>query len=367
MKDVAARAGVSVKTVSNVVNGYPFIADDTRSRVRAAIEALGYLPNATARTLRVGRSEIIALAVPELQVPYFAELAHHVVQAADTLGLTVLVDETGADPARERLAAQGLRGQIIDGLVFSPLSLDDAQIATYAARLPIVLLGERTAPGVADIVRIDNVAAADDATSYLLDTGRRRIGVLGTQSIAHGRTAQLRQDGWARAHRRRGLEPDPTLTVELSAWHRAEGAAGARALLARADRPDALLCLNDTLALGALAELRQAGLRVPDDIAVVGFDDIEESRFAVPPLTTVATDGALLARTAVQLLVERIADPTGQPPRQVTIPHQLVKRESTAPMCLEPTDGMRRIAVRAPATAPATATRAAGAVDGWDG
>lgn len=329
MRDVATRAGVSVKTVSNVVNGYPFVAEQTRSRVRQAIDALGYLPNSSARALRVGQSKIIALAVPELHVPYFAELAHHVVQAADAVGLTVLVDETGADLARERLAARGLRGQLIDGLVFSPLSLQDAEIRVFAGRLPIVLVGERTGPDVADTVRIDNVAAADDATSHLLDTGRRRVAVLGAQASPHGRTAHLREQGWARAHLRRGLRADPALTVELEHWHRHDGAVGVRRLLADSERPDALLCLNDTLALGALAELRHSGVRVPEEMAVIGFDDIEESRYAVPALTTVASDGALLARTVVDLLMRRIADHAVGPVQQVTIPHQLVIRKSS--------------------------------------
>ena len=138
-------AGVSVKTVSNVVNDYPFVRPTTRAKVQQAIDALGYRPNMTARNLRSGRSGVIALAVPEVNAPYFAELAHHVVGAAMNRGWTVLVDETGQthDRAlrdRERSAASGIRGQLIDGVILSPLALDEADLARYGS-VPLVLLG----------------------------------------------------------------------------------------------------------------------------------------------------------------------------------------------------------------------------------
>ncbi|MDQ7909746.1 LacI family DNA-binding transcriptional regulator [Phytohabitans sp. ZYX-F-186] len=330
LKDVAERAGVSVKTVSNVVNGYVHVRPDTRARVMEAIAALDYRPNINARNLRRGRTGIIALAVPELDIPYFAELAKHVVSAAAQHEWTVLIDQTNGDPEQERLVAAGIRDHMIDGLIFSPLALGGADLDAGAKATPMVLLGERVAHGQADHVAIDNVAAARDVTAHLLGSGRRRIAAIGAQDTAEGATARLRLAGYGEALRAAGLGRDDTLVAPAPAWHRAEGAEAMRALLATGARPDAVVCFNDTLALGAMRALHDAGLRVPDDVAVAGFDDIEDGRFSVPTLTTVAPDKVELARIAVDLLAARLASTEGTPPREQTVPHRLIPRESTA-------------------------------------
>jgi DNA-binding LacI/PurR family transcriptional regulator len=168
LKDVAERAGVSVKTVSNVVNGYQHVRPDTRARVEEAIAELNYRPNLTARNLRKGRTGLIALAVPELDSPYFAELARHVIAAAAEYGWTVLVDQTGGGREQERAAALGIGDRVIDGLILSPLALTADDLAVLAG-LPMVLLGERVHHGPADHVAIDNIAAASEITAHLLD------------------------------------------------------------------------------------------------------------------------------------------------------------------------------------------------------
>jgi DNA-binding LacI/PurR family transcriptional regulator len=158
LKDVALRAGVSVKTVSNVVNGYEHVTDRTRSRVKQALDELGYRPNLSARSLRTGRTGLIAIAVPRLDQPYFAELAGCVVRAAERHGLTVLIDQTDGLPDRERLVVSGIRPHSIDGLIFSPLALGEADLRAADLATPLVLLGERIFDGGADHVAIDNVA-----------------------------------------------------------------------------------------------------------------------------------------------------------------------------------------------------------------
>lgn len=334
LKDVAVRAGVSVKTVSNVVNDYPFVRPATRARVQIAIEELGYRPNMTARNLRSGRSGLIALAVPELGAPYFAELAHHVVGAAMDRGWTVLVDETGQtdDQAlreRERRAAAGIRGQLIDGVILSPLALNEADLARYGS-IPLVLLGERLDSHFADHVAIDNRAAASAATEHLLEIGRRRIGVIGAQPPPYGHTARQRLQGYRAALRTAGIRYDRTLVASAQHWRRADGLAGLRRLLALPQLPDAVFCMNDLLALGAIRGLSEAGIRVPDDVAVVGFDDIEESRFCVPTLTSVAPDKAAIAREAVAHLARRLDGEADAPPQEVMVGYTLEIRESTA-------------------------------------
>lgn len=323
-----------MKTVSNVVHDYPFVRPSTRTRVQQAIVDLGYVPNVTARNLRSGRTGVIALAVPELKAPYFAELAHHVVNAALEHGWTVLVDETGQIEdtgmrERERSAAAGIRRQLIDGVILSPLALNEDDLAQYAS-VPLVLLGERLGSDLADHVAIDNSAAAREMTEHLLAGGRRRIAVIGAQSPPYGHTARQRLRGYRAALAAAGVPYDPTLVAVASEWAREPGRAVATRLLARSDPPDALFCLNDLLALGAIRALHDQGVAVPRDIAVVGFDDIEEARFSVPSLTTIAPDKSAIAREAVARLARRLDSEAAWQPEEVTVGHRLVIRESSA-------------------------------------
>ncbi|MFC0007238.1 LacI family DNA-binding transcriptional regulator [Micromonospora siamensis] len=330
LKDVAERAGVSVKTVSNVVNGYLHVKPDTRARVEEAIAELNYRPNLSARNLRKGRTGVIALAVPELDIPYFAELARHVVAAAADHGWTVLIDQTGGRREQERVAAAGIGDHMIDGLIFSPLALTADDLAGLDG-LPTVLLGERVDHGPADHVAIDNVTAAREMTAHLIGLGRRRIAAIGAQRTPEGASARLRLAGYTTALAEAGIDYDERLVAPASVWHRADGAAAMRQLLASGVRPDAVFCFNDTLALGALRALHEAGLKVPDDVAVAGFDDIEDGRFSVPTLTTVSPDKEQIARLAVELLAGRLATDREAPPRELTAPHHLTPRESTHP------------------------------------
>ncbi|GIE94843.1 LacI family DNA-binding transcriptional regulator [Paractinoplanes rishiriensis] len=331
LKDVAARAGVSVKTVSNVVNGYVHVAPDTRARVQAAIEALGYVPNLAARQLRSGRSGVIAVAVPELQSPYFAELAGLIVQAAERRSWTVLIDQTDGQAERERHLVAGLRRHAIDGLIFSPLALAGEDLE-HRTDIPMVLLGERVWHGPADHVAIDNTAGAADATRHLCDLGRRRIAAIGVQDAPSAVTAHQRLAGYRAALAEAGLPPGPDIEATVAGFHRADGAAAMARLLDSGDPPDAVFCFNDLLALGALRTLLSRGLAVPGDVAVIGFDDIEDGRFSTPTLSTVAPDAVRIANLAVELLAERLGAgaPAAGPAREVRVQHRLVVRESTA-------------------------------------
>lgn len=328
LKDVAQRAGVSVKTVSNVVNGYPHVRPATRARVEQAITELNYRPNLSARNLRKGRTGVIALAVPELDLPYFAELARHVVTAAGRHDWTVLIDQTSGAREREQVVATGIRRQLIDGLIFSPLALTADDLAGMDST-PMVLLGERIDHGPIDHVAVNNVAAAQEITSHLIGLGRRRIAAIGAQSTPEAASARLRLAGYTEALRQAGIGYDQRLVAPAAPWHRAEGAAAMRALLATGVRPDAVFCFNDTLALGALRALHQHGLRVPDDVAVAGFDDIEDGRFSTPTLTTVSPDKERIAQIAVELLADRLGGPRDAPVREIIAPHRLALREST--------------------------------------
>jgi DNA-binding LacI/PurR family transcriptional regulator len=330
LKDVAARAGVSIKTVSNVVNGHVHVAPATRARVQAAIDELGYLPNLAARQLRAGRSGVIGLAVPDLPSPYFAELAGLVVEAAKARGWTVLIDQTGGRAEREAEFIAGMHLHAIDGLIVSPLALGGAELARAAGGPPLVLLGARADAGVADHVTIDNAAAAADATRHLCELGRRRIAAIG---VRQGPYAAIdgRLHGYRSALAAAGCPSDPSLEVSVSRLSRAEGAAAMARLLDGPEPPDAVFCFNDLLALGALRTLLARHVAVPGEVAVIGFDDVEDGRYSTPTLSTIALETPRIAQLAVDLLAERLdgGPAATAPPRELRVDHRVVPREST--------------------------------------
>lgn len=329
LRDVALRASVCIKTVSNVLNDYPHVSASTRQRVELAIAELGYRPNMTARSLRGGRSGVIALALPFLDMPYFAEVARHIVDAAAERGWTVLIDQTDGDREREKVVTAGIRNHLIDGLIVSPLALTADDLAERTDSSPLILLGERIHRGPADHVVIDNVAAARTATLHLAELGRRRIAAIGAQSVDPGLTSRLRLQGWREGLREAGLVAHRELVASAPHWRRIDGAVAMAGLLDASEPPDAVFCFNDLLALGAVRALHERGIRIPSDIAIVGFDDIEDSCFSTPTLTTIAPDKAEIARTAVELLARRLGPGRDAPPLEVFARYQLVVREST--------------------------------------
>ncbi|MFJ8593903.1 LacI family DNA-binding transcriptional regulator [Streptomyces sp. NPDC093598] len=329
LKDVAEHAGVSIKTVSNVVRGEAHVSDATRERVLRSIAELGYRPHASARHLRTGRSGILALAVPDLAAPYFAELAAAVIAAAKDLSSTVLIEETGGDPEEELRIACGLGSSLIDGVLLSPLRLDQEALASRPRRMPLVLLGERDYGLPVDHVLIDNVAAAREVTAHLLSLGHTRVAAIGAQHGPASATAHQRVRGYQEALYRAGVPYDPALMCEVSAYRLADGVRAMRSLLELPEPPEAVFCFNDLLAAGALRAAADHGLSVPRDVAVAGFDDIELSQYSVPSLTTVAPDKAELARLAVTALLRRIEDTEQAPPAVLYAGHRLVVRESS--------------------------------------
>ncbi|MFE5672260.1 LacI family DNA-binding transcriptional regulator [Agromyces sp. NPDC056523] len=329
LHDVARVAGVSIKTVSNVINDYPHIRPATRERVEQAIAELGYTPNLTARNLRSGRTGAIGLAVPNLGLPYFAELAASVVEAAEAAGVVVLVEQTGGDRERELELLRSPRRQLTDGLIFSALGMGQADVATLAVAYPLVLLGEQVYDAPADHVTMRNVEAARAATAYLLASGRRRIAVVGTHDGDEGGTAGLRLRGYREALEAAGISYDDAIVVPSAMWHRAGGAQATRELLDRGEAFDAVFGLNDTLALGAIRALQEARVRVPDEVAVIGFDDLDEAEYSVPSLTTVDPGRHWIAETAVRTLLDRVrGGAADEAPRLMLANFRVVERES---------------------------------------
>jgi len=330
MRDVAVLAGVSPRTVSNVVSGYVHVRPETRQRVQQAIEELRFKPNVSARSLRLGRTGMIGLALPEIAAPYFAELADHIERAAHARGVTLLIDQTAADPDRERQVLRGYGSQVIDGLIFSPMALTGQDLARQPLDIPTVLLGERAAGGGLVRVAIDDLAAAREATGHLLDTGRRRVLAVGADlTVRRSGPALGRLFGYEEAHEQRGLRVDPELVVRTGGWGRASGYTGVDRLLRAGTGFDAMFCFNDVLAMGAIRAATDHGLSVPGDVGVVGWDDVEEAAYSTPSLSSVRPDKAAIADTAVGLLLAQIA---GEPVAELEVlcGYQLVVRESSS-------------------------------------
>jgi LacI family transcriptional regulator, repressor for deo operon, udp, cdd, tsx, nupC, and nupG len=326
--DVALRAGVARKTVSNVISGYPHVRAEVRQRVLAAIDELGYQPNRAAQILRTGRSGVIGLAVPELDVPYFAELTRLVLEAADKRGLTLLVIQTLGELERERAALSGYGRQLIDGLIYSPIASDITELAARDTQFPVVLLGEQI-PAGPNHVGIDNVAAARAATEHLVEIGCRRIAFVGAGRSADSHMADLRLSGFRDALEAAGRPVRPEQIRSVQGYHREHGAQAVRVMLDEdGPAPDGLFCANDLLAQGAMRALHERGLPVPDDVAVVGFDDIDESHYSVPSLTSISPDKEQIAETAVAILMSLLDDGTELDHDTLTS-YSLQVREST--------------------------------------
>lgn len=332
--DVARRAGVSQRTVSNVVRGFPYVSAEVVARVNEAIDALGYTPSQAARSLRSGRSGVIQFVVPELDVPYFAELARGVIKCAEERGLVVLVRQTLGERDRERDALEGSAAEYAEGTILSAVAAVEDLFPAGRPRSPVVLIGERSGMGVVDHIGIDDVTASQVATRHLVDAGRHRVAFIGADVEDALRMAAMRLQGYRDALDSAGVPADPTLVVATKSYHRRDGEMAMADLLARDVPPDAVFCATDLLALGALRAAHERGVRVPTDVAVIGFDGLEEGRYSVPTLSTISPDKQELARVCVETLVRRIeeraAGADDARPEDLPIPFELVVRESSA-------------------------------------
>ncbi len=325
LNDIAREAGCSVNTVSRALNDRPDVSPATRDRVRAVAERMGYVPNVLAKSLVTQHTNTFGLILTDLVYPVYVGLSEAIDGLASGRGYQVLLSTTHEDVAKERRAMALLLERRIEGALVVPAGLGPESVAHLAtARVPVVLvLRNPVGPGV-DFVGSDEAVAAGDAVRHLLGLGHRRIGfVHETRPIL---TLASRLEGYRAALREAGIEPSPdwTMAVPFSA----EGAyRGTLDLLRRESRPTALLLQSDLLAPGVLAAAREAGLRVPGDLAVVGSGDHYFAPFLETPLTTIRRPEADIAAAAVSLLFERIAEPAVAP-RQIVIPSVLVVRRS---------------------------------------
>ena len=306
MREVAKAAGVSIKTVSNVVNDYEFVSDATRAKVHKAIDELGYVINVSARNLRRGSTGIIALAIPDLQLSYFAQLSSLIITEAKKLGLRVIVEPTLYSREGELDALHGSQTAMVDGLIYSPLELGPDDAAEVEVDYPLVLIGERIFTDKVDHIATENVEGAKRATSYLLQTGCKRVAVVGVHPGEEVGSAALRFRGYREALEEAGVPFDPALVVPSIMWHRNDGVAAMNTLLDSGVRPDGVVALNDMLASGVMHSIQMHDLRIPEDISVIGFDNSDDSQYLSPALTSIAPGLEAVARLSVRALKNRI-------------------------------------------------------------
>jgi len=328
IRDVAKRAGVSVATVSHVINGTRHVAPETAERVQRAMEELDYYPNAVAQSLRTRTTHAIGVVVSDITNPFFATLVRGAEDAALEAGYSIVVCNSDETLEKENRYVQVLRRRRVDGMLLAPVGGGENPAIWKLARqgVPFVFV-DRRAPGVeADAVLSDNVGGAYLATKHLLERGHERIGIV--LGIPGATTSEERLAGYRRALEEAGIP----LAEELVVWggYRVEGGRRATAeLLSLTPPPTAIFSTNNLMTVGTLQELFARGVRIPDQIAVVGFDDLEWAEMANPSLTAVAQRPYEIGRWALEILLERLGNPGGKERQEVRVPVELKIRSST--------------------------------------
>lgn len=329
MADVGAMAGVTARTVSNVLSNKVPVRPETRDAVIRAVADLGYQLNVSARGLRTGQTGFITLAIPDLGIEYFSELAREVMAEAEHYGWTVVIQQTGARRDAELAVLSGASRQLSDGLIFQPHALGVGDERVLVTDHPLVLLGDRIFDGPVDHVTMANSAATAAATRYLLDRGRVAIAAIGANSAGGAvSAASLRLEGYLATLAAADLDVDPRRIAVAREWHQADGAAAMRHLLDSRLSIDGVVCFNDSLAFGALHTLAVRGIRVPEEVAVVGFDNVTAAEYSNPSLTTIDPGRSEIARTAIDLLARRIEHGPAEHPSEIVTDFSLVARRS---------------------------------------
>lgn len=329
IQDVARSAGVSTATVSRVLSAPERVADATRRRVMTAVTALGYAPNQAAKMLRTLRTEKILVTVPDISNPFFSQVIRGVEQAAQAAGYSVLLGDTRHETDREERFGEMLRRKEADGLIFLGHRLPDSlaeMVRALGPRAPIVNGCEFSPELEVSSAHIDNERAAAEAMEHLYALGHHRIGVL-TGPLASP-ICRDRLAGVQRAARARALTDG--LLVETGDFSIESGLTQALAVLDQAPDLSAFFCFSDEMAMGALEALRARDLSCPGDVSIVGFDDIRYARHLDPPLTTIGQPMDEIGHSTVRLLLDILGGRTDTL-QQVTLPHTLVLRASTAP------------------------------------
>lgn len=325
IKDVARAAGVSVATVSRVFNDSAPVTTDTRERVEAAAVRLGYSAHGAARSLITSRTSTVGVLLPDLHGEFFSEIIRGIDQAAQRRGYHLLVSSSHNNRSELEAAVRAMRGRVDGVIVMAPTNDMRASVQGIASRFPLVLLSDTAAPGDYDALGVANRQGGIDATRHLLGLGHRRIAIV--RGPDHNHDAADRLDGYLAALDEAGVPRDRALELPGD-FTESSGHAAAERLLRRGRRPTAIFAANDATAIGVLSALHDRGVRVPEDVAVVGFDDIPTARYITPALTTIRVDICGLGARAATRLLQLVANGTARTHAREVIPATLVVRRS---------------------------------------
>lgn len=335
IKDIARLSGAGISTVSRVINNSGYVSEATRKRVEQAIAELDYRPNAGARVMRSGRSNLIGLLVPSIKVDFFARLSHRLERRLFDQGYQTLICSTAEDSQHEAEYVRMLLAQQIDGLLVVPVG-DQPQAfdKLRQAGVPIVALDRSLDDPAATSVRADHFAGGQLAAKHLIDLGHQRIAVLGAP--AQSPPVQARAAGAVQACEAQGL---PSPTVMLGPDHTVQDCAAlARQLLDGADRPTGIVGTSDIAAIGIMHAARAMGIDIPSQLSVAGFDDTPLASYVFPALTTIAQPIDRIADEAIAALLEMIRAPSDAVAKDIVLPVALRQRESTGPAAPDETE-----------------------------
>ena len=326
IRDVARAAGVSTATAARALGGYGHASPAARRKVSESARQLGYRPNVVARALVSRATTTVGLVVGDIENPFFAAAARGLADVMDARGYTVLLANADEDAGRERRAVDALRARQVDGMVVVPApgASPEHLAELVTAGVPLVLLDRAVVGVAADSVLVRNVAGARAAVAHLAGLGHRRIGVVSDSPEITSSAERIQ--GYRQALRAAGIAPEPGL-ISIGGPTRDDGEAAALRLLDRADRPTAVFTANNFMTVGALRAARSLGLRIPDDVALVGFDDLDWTTLVQPPVTIVRQPVADLGRVAGERLLRRLEGDAG-PPKRIRLDANLIVRGS---------------------------------------
>jgi LacI family transcriptional regulator/LacI family repressor for deo operon, udp, cdd, tsx, nupC, and nupG len=330
LEDVAREADVSVSTVSRVFNKPEKVRPETRTEVKRAVDILGYQPSRVARRLRLkdGKASLIGLVIPDIQNPFFADVSRGVEDVAQEHDYALILSNSDEDPDKQRLAVDTLKTEDVDGVIVPPVSMDDPNVKRLLdSDIAVVCVDRRMEDVRVDTILSDNRRGAYEATTHLLDLGHRRIGFVG--GIPRISTSIDRREGYEQALRDHDVPIDPALIKESDS-RRERGKYLTRELLALDRPPTALFTGNNLTTLGALSALNTQGVRVPEEMSVVGYDDVPWAMALNPPPTVIGQPGYEMGSRAAQILLEQFDSPN-RSPTVVTLQPKLIDRQSCAP------------------------------------
>lgn len=325
IQEVAKAAEVSVATVSRVLNNSPSVNPETRERVQEVIERLNYSPNLLGRNLRRSETKMILVLLPSISNPFYSKIVRGIEDVASRNSYNVMLCNTNSDLQKEKVYIDLLRNRLADGMILMASTLDRHELSQIGAQFPVVQCCEYKEGAKVSHVSIDNVEAAYKMTKHLIDLGHKRIGLI-TNSNQYVSSAQ-REEGYKRALKENNIKLDSDL-IKYGDYSFRSGMLAAKEFLVMKEMPTAIFAISDIMAIGVIKELKNNGLRVPEDMAVAGFDNISMASMYDPSLTTVSQHQYGLGGTSMELLLKQIREELKEP-QDALLEYELIIREST--------------------------------------